>query len=171
MHTGRKKLTKSNFDEIYRYIKHNYLSKKDYLVQQKVPLVRIDDCPIDVRVITQKCNSEWVVTGKLVKVAAKDFIITNMAQKLLTFENAIRDLNIPHLNNNKLEPKIDKICISASSQLEQNNPEIHLIGFDIGFTSQGFIWVIEGNYKPDLSMFYRLDDKTIYKNISKGKQG
>ena len=156
MHTGRKKLMKSNFDEIYRYIKHNYLSKKDYLVQQKVPLVRIDDCPIDVRVITQKCNSEWVVTGKLVKVAAKDFFITNMAQKLLTFENAIRDLNIPHLNNNKLEPKIDKICISASSQLEQNNPEIHLIGFDIGFTSQGFIWVIEGNYKPDLSMFYRL---------------
>ncbi|MFJ7727603.1 YheC/YheD family protein [Neobacillus sp. NPDC097160] len=170
LHTGRKKLTKSSLEEIYRYMKENYLSKKDYLIQQKLPLASIDDCPLDVRVITQKCNSEWIVTGKLVKVAAKDFIITNAAQKLLTFKDAINDLNISHLNINRLELKIDKICISASRQLENNNAEIHLIGFDIGFTSQGLIWVIEGNYKPDLSMFHRMDDKTIYKNILKAQK-
>ncbi|EKN70696.1 hypothetical protein BABA_04624 [Neobacillus bataviensis LMG 21833] len=170
VHSGRKKLTKSNFGEIYCYMKENYLSKKDYLIQQKLPLASIDGCPMDVRVITQKCNSEWIVTGKLVKVAAKDFIITNAAQKLLTYEDAIKDLDISQFNNNKLEQKIDRICITASRQLEHNNEEIHIIGFDIGVTRQGLIWVIEGNYKPDLSMFYRLDDKTIYQNISKARQ-
>ncbi|WP_170289766.1 YheC/YheD family protein [Cytobacillus depressus] len=170
IHSDRKKMTRSNFDEVYRYIKEKYLSQKYYLVQHKLPLAMINDCPLDVRVITQKCNSEWIVTGKLVKVAAREFFITNAVQKLLTLEEAIRDLNISHLTINEFEPKIDKICITAAKQLEVHNPEIHIIGFDIGFTHEEVIWIIEGNYKPDLSMFNMLEDKTVYKNIKKAKR-
>ena len=170
VHTETIGIRKSNFDETYHYINENFLSRKDYIVQQKLPLASIDGCPIDVRVITQKYNSEWIVTGKLVKVAARNFIITNVAQKLLTFEAAINDLNIPYPTI-QLEQKINNICISAARQLENNIVGIDIIGFDIGFTSQGHIWIIEGNYKPDISMFNRLKDKTIYKNILMVKRG
>ena len=47
---------------------------------------------------------------------------------------------------------------------------IKIIGFDIGITDLGDIWIIEGNHTPDLSMFYMLEDKSIYMNILKSKR-
>ena len=74
------------------------------------------------------------------------------------------------LNIDLLEDEIDEICISAARQLEENRSGIKIIGFDIGITDQGDIWIIEGNHTPDLSMFYMLEDKRIYMNILKAKR-
>ncbi|WHY85497.1 YheC/YheD family protein [Neobacillus novalis] len=170
IHTGRKKFTKSSLEETYQFIEEHYLSKKYYLVQQKINLAMINDCPMDVRVIAQKVDSNWKITGKIVKVAENDFFITNVAQKLLSLEDAIRYLNISNLNNDTLESKIDEICISAAGQLEADMKEINMIGFDIGITDQGNLWIIEGNYNPNLSMFYMLEDKKIYMKMLKAKR-
>ena len=131
IHSGIRKVTKVGLDETYRFIEEHFLSNKYYLVQQKIPLVTIKGCPIDVRVIAQKPDSTWIVTGKIVKVAAKEFIITNAAQKLLLLEDAIRDSTISHLKSEVLETKIDEICISAAKKLEEYNTKITIIGFDI----------------------------------------
>ena len=167
---GIRKVTKVGLDETYHFIEEHFLSNKYYLVQQKIPLATINGCLIDVRVITQKPYKNWIVTGKIVKMAAKEFIITNAAQKLLLLEDAIRDSTISHLKSRILETKIDEICISAAKQLEANNTEITIIGFDIGVTNQGDIWIIEGNYIPSLSMFKVLEDKEMYKNILKARR-
>ncbi|MGE8205248.1 YheC/YheD family protein [Heyndrickxia sp. NPDC080065] len=169
IHSGGRKFTKSTLEETYRFIEEHFLSKEYYIVQQKLSLAAINDCPMDIRVITQKVGSVWFVTGKIVKVAGNGFFITNAAQKLLLFGDAIKESNISHLNRGSLEDKIDGICLTAASQLEVNNPEIAIIGFDIGITHQGDIWIIEGNYTPDLAMFNKLKDKNIYRNIVRTK--
>lgn len=153
IHSGIRIITKTSLDETYSYIEEIFLSKKDYIVQQKVYLAEIDKCPMDVRVITRKVESTWIVTDKIVKVAGPNFIITNAAQKLLTLENAIQDSSISSQHNEKLEAKIDKICLLAANQLEKSNEELTIIGFDIGITNKGEVWIIEGNYVPDLTMF------------------
>lgn len=170
IHAGRSKQTKSSFAKTYQYIQKIYQSKKYYLIQPKLPLATINDCPMDVRILVQKSGKLWMITGEIVKVAAKNFIITNAAQKLLSIMNALQASNIAHLNKKMLISKIESICLTAAKVLENTKTGITIIGFDVGITLSGEIWIIEGNYQPDLSMFYRANDKTIYMNISKGSK-
>lgn len=165
IHYGIKKITKPNLEDAYSYIKETFLSKKVYIVQQRVQLATIHDCPIDLRVITQKVDSTWSVTGKMVKVAGENFIITNAAQKLLTLEKAIQESTISHKNNEIFEDELEEICISAAKKLDEKNIELSIIGFDVGITDQGDIWIIEGNYIPDLTMFKELEDQQVYMNM------
>ncbi|WML42354.1 YheC/YheD family protein [Neobacillus sp. OS1-2] len=170
IYVGRKKILKANFEETYHFIEEQLLPRKYYIVQQTLPLASIDGCPLDVRVIVQTYDSTWHVTGKIVKVAAQDFFVTNIAQKLLSLEEAIRDANILNKNKETLESEMEATCITAACQLEANLPGKNIIGFDIGFTPQGDIWIIEGNYHPNLSMFYRLEDRDMYMNILRAKR-
>lgn len=169
IHAGTKIVTKSSLNKTFHYLNEFYLKKKYYLIQQKLPLAKIDKCPIDIRVMTQKSNSNWIVTGKLVKVAEKNFIITNAAQKLLLMNEAINVQNTPNISLQKIDPKIDQLCVIASRQFEKHYPELTIIGFDIGLTRSGEIWIIEANFVPDIAMFNQLHDKNMYKNIVKLK--
>lgn len=162
--SGKMRKTFSGIDEAYEYINSNYLSKKPYLVQEKLALAEIEGCPFDIRVIVQKRHLSWEVTGKLIKVASPDFFVTNVAQKLLDF----RDLShLAFQDIDKLESDIDNICVSACKQLEGNYPQIKIIGFDIGVSISGDIWIIEGNYNPDLSMFMGHRFNKMYKRMRK----
>lgn len=167
IHSGIKTTMISNLEEAYKYIEDTYLSKKDYIIQQRVALATIDKCPLDVRVITQKDESTWRVTGKLVKLAGKNFIVTNAAQKLLTLEDAIRDSTILSKSSEPLNTKIEELCLSASKMLDEKNVDMKIIGFDVGITNEGNIWIIEGNYVPDLKMFKNFEEQ--YKNIQELK--
>ena len=167
---GIRTIKKRTLEETYQFIQENFLINKDYLVQQRIPLALINDCPIDVRVITQKIDSNWKVTGKLVKVAGKDFFVTNAAQKLLTLENAWKELAGSRINIKTLEKDIEEICLLASNQLEKGDKSIDIIGFDIGLTEQGDIWIIEGNYVPDLTMFNKGEFEQMYKDIGNAKK-
>ena len=111
IHSGIRKFTKATLEETYHFIEENYLSEKYYIIQQRLPLATINDCPIDCRVIVQKIDSTWRPTGKIVKVAGEGFFITNAAQELLSLENAIQDSNMSHINIDILEDEIDEICI------------------------------------------------------------
>ncbi|WP_277587574.1 YheC/YheD family protein [Psychrobacillus antarcticus] len=165
IHSGIRTDIKTNLDEAYRYMEDTYLTKKDYIIQQRVPLATIDYCPMDVRVIAQKDESTWKITGKVVKLAGKNFIVTNAAQKVLTLEEAIRDSTILSKCNEPLNTEIDEICLSATQILDGKNIDLNIIGFDVGITNQGDIWIIEGNYVPDLGMFKEYEEQ--YKNIKK----
>lgn len=170
IHSGIRKFTIATLEKTYHYIEKNYLTEKYYIIQQRLPLATINDCPIDCRVIVQMVDSTWRATGKIVKVAGEGFFITNAAQELLSLENALQDSNMSLLNIELLEDEIDEICTCAARQLEKNKTGLKIIGFDIGITGQGDIWIIEGNHIPDLSMFYELEDKSIYMNIIKAKK-
>ncbi|MCJ8009855.1 YheC/YheD family protein [Lederbergia wuyishanensis] len=170
VHTGRKKIIKTSIEETYDYLQSHFFNKKYYLIQETLPLATINNCPFDIRVIVQKNHASWKVTGIVVKVVSKEFFITNVAEKILTLDEAISVSSISHINTNSLKRKISEICISASRQLNKDKKNIKIIGFDIGLTNQGDIWIIEANFAPDLAMFYRLEDKTIYRNIYESKK-
>jgi len=169
IHAGRTLFTKANLEEAYEFIEELFLTRKNYLVQQKLPLATINNCPIDVRVITQKSGSIWIATGMLVKVAGDGYFITNAAQKLLTLSDTFNATNISSIHLKSLEEKLKKICIYATKQLDAAEKNVNLIGFDIGISDESEIWIIEGNYIPDLYMFYRLENKEMYLKILKTK--
>ncbi|WP_391206848.1 YheC/YheD family protein [Psychrobacillus sp. L4] len=170
IHSGIRKVTKQNLNDTYRYIQDICQNTKDYIIQQRVKLATIDGCPMDVRVITQKVYSAWNVTGKIIKVAGKNFFITNATQKLLSFDEGIQDSTISHLTRDSLEEEMDRICTLAARHLYEKNIKLTIIGFDIGITDRGDIWIIEGNYTPDLSMFKLMEDEKMYMNIMNARK-
>lgn len=169
IHTGMKKIIKTSLDEAFHYLKHSELSQSEYIVQQRIDLATINNCPIDIRVITQKVNATWIVTGKIVKVAGEQFFITNAAQKLLTLEQALKEANSLSVHIRNLENRLDKISLLASKRMEENSEELSIIGFDIGLAKNGSLWMIEGNTVPDVNMFKALEDPTMYHTIIKGR--
>lgn len=171
MHIGKKKVKKKNFRETYKLLQEVYLLQDYYLIQQCLPLATIDSCPVDIRVIMQIISSDWKVTGKIVKVASKDYFITNAAQQLLPFQDAIDASTVLDKNVKQIEKEIEAICLVAAKKLETEHEEMKIIGFDVGLTNNGQLWIIEGNFNPDLSMFSMLKDRSIFMKILTYKRG
>ncbi|WP_252503363.1 YheC/YheD family protein [Sporosarcina sp. Marseille-Q4943] len=165
VHERRNRKCIEDFDQLFRYLLEEYLLQKDYIVQQRISLAELDGNPFDVRVITQIDEGSWIMTGQVVKVAAKDYFVSNRASKLLTLENALSESG----NETSLEhcaKRIEKVCKKASKRLWRNIGKISIIGFDIGIDGKGEVWVIEGNYAPSLSMFYMFGNNEIHERIS-----
>ncbi|WP_397538260.1 YheC/YheD family protein [Rummeliibacillus pycnus] len=167
IHAGIRKLKKMSVDEAFEYIKKTYLSKSEYIVQRRIALATINNNPIDLRVVTQKVNGVWHITGKIVKVAGEHFFITNAAQKLLTLDQAVLDAKIRRFHMNNFNTLLSKTCLLASSFLEETFGDLNIIGFDVGITKKGNMWIIEGNMVPDIKMFHELEDETMYQTILK----
>ncbi|MBS4179337.1 YheC/YheD family protein [Lederbergia citrea] len=172
IHIENRKITLTDREEVYDYLKDlqksHYYNR--YIVQQRIPLATIDDCPFDLRVMVQRKrgSSNWVVTGKAAKVAAENFLVTNVAQNVLPVEEAIQNSTLCHIQHQSLLPEIDNIGIQAATKL---NPKYRTVGFDIGIDHNGKIWIIEANFNPVISIFDLLIDKMMYETIKKFKKG
>lgn len=161
---GRQKWVIVGIEQAYEHVHKIAPVEENYIVQRGIELATIDNRFMDIRVMTQKVANEWYVTGKVVKVAGPHFFVTNAAQAILTLQQALSRSTILSMFHWQLEKQIDGMCKAAAHLLDQP-AERTIIGFDIAVTDLGRIWVIEGNYVPDLSFFKRLDDTTMYNTI------
>lgn len=141
---------------------------KTYIVQHRIPLTEIDLCPFDIRVMVQrKGDLPWKVTGRLVKLASFGFAITNvnLGATILPVETALQHSPLRHLPQETLIFQLDQVALLATERIQQHDPRIQVIGFDMGFDSLGNVWIIEANNAPDDYIFLDLEDKTMYETI------
>lgn len=164
IHKGRQKWVIAGIKQVYAHICEMAPMEDFYIIQRGIALATIDNRFSDIRVMTQKTAKDWRITGKLVKVAGPHFFVTNAAQAILTWQQALRHSTIHPKFHRQLESRIDAICLAASYLLDQS-AERRIIGFDIAVTDYGQIWVIEGNYAPDVSLFIKLEDPAMYNTI------
>jgi hypothetical protein len=150
--------------QTYDYLKKRIRRKQRCIVQQRIPLATIDDCPFDLRVMVQrrKGSSKWEVTGTLAKVAAKNFVITNVAREISPVEKAIELSSIDECVLEDLLSKIDHIALLTAKRLQKFYPKQRMIGIDMGIDQNGNVWIIETNFKPGMFLFHFLEDKTMY---------
>lgn len=102
-------------------------------------------------------SNQWFVTGKYAKVAAKDYMITNVTNQVLTLTHAIPQSSINHIFLQERIPELDSLALIAAHQLRRFYPNIRVIGFDIGIDGNGKLWIIEANFKPTFAPFRKLD--------------
>ncbi|MBS4194942.1 YheC/YheD family protein [Lederbergia citri] len=166
-------------DQTYAYLEEK-MGSRNYLIQSYISLLKINQSPLDIRVIVQKCEDSglWIVTGKVAKLAGDGFFVTNNGLSggtTLPIEKAIHEslLVIPDNNLNSLLSEIDRITLLATDSLGRYYKKQRIFGFDIGLDTHGHIWIIEANLRPSMSHFYKLKDKTMYwkiKNFHKNKK-
>ncbi len=173
IHFGYKKKILKSAQEAYDFLRESYYSRrKKYIVQQKISLATINNCPFDIRVMVQrkKESNQWQVTGKLAKVAARGFIITNVAQAVLPVEEAIERSKL-NFSTPELLAEIDQVSLLTANHLLKYYSTRRTIGLDIGIDINGKVWIIEANLKPDILMFKLLEDRSSYKMIRWFRKG
>jgi hypothetical protein len=159
----------------FRYIRRKIGSIR-YMVQRRISRPTIKGRPFDMRVIVQrrKKSPVWTVTGKVIKVAGKGYIVSNNSRSngtLLEFNSGIRKSSIKHLSHHKIESRINRIALLSTKRLNVFFPGHRMYGFDMGPDRKGHIWIIEANLFPSRSHFLKLKDKTMYHRITAFKKG
>ncbi|MCM3690267.1 YheC/YheD family protein [Neobacillus niacini] len=174
LHIERRKSYMSKKENIYDYLKENYFPRKRqrYIVQQRIPLATINNNQFDVRVMVQrkKDSLEWVVTGKLARVAANNFVVTNVAKTVLSVEDAIDNSLI---NNDKMKDivaDLEEVSLLIAKKLANSYTQKRVYGIDLGIDLDGKVWIIEANLRPAVSMFKLLNDGS-YETIKSYKKG
>jgi hypothetical protein len=160
IHTGNTKIfcERSGLAEFLDKEKYR---RKIYIVQEKIPLATMDDRPIDIRVMVQRKedSNEWNVTGKLVKVAARGYFITNVAPEILELNAAFEKSSLlEDVDFQAISDDLDIIAILTAYQLEEYYPNSQIFGLDIGITDVGKVYIIEANLKPSWSLFKKLKE-------------
>ncbi|GGG70200.1 hypothetical protein GCM10010918_26860 [Paenibacillus radicis (ex Gao et al. 2016)] len=146
-----------------------WLRKKNrghgYIVQRRLQLAQIGHKPFDMRIMTQRKKgsaSTWSVTGSYAKVAAKGYLVTNVTSRPLP---VLKALKLARIGDRSLLVKTERIALLAAKRLGEHYPKLRQVGFDIGIDKKRRIWIIEGNYKPDLRPFRRLKDSSMHRRI------
>ncbi|MCR8642092.1 YheC/YheD family protein [Paenibacillus sp. N1-5-1-14] len=175
IHRGRNIQFVKGADHVFNMLKPGI--QIPYLIQSRINLAEIGKRPYDLRVMVQRHthSSEWVVTGKLAKIAGPGFIITNTARsrgRVASFSEATR---LSKVLNGRAMPvmhaSVNELSIKIAKQLSTGYPNQRIMGIDIGIDKNGTIWIIEVNFTPSTGLFLKLKDKSAYQRIMQYKKG
>jgi hypothetical protein len=127
------------------------MKKYTYIVQQGIPLVTIDNRPVDFRVLVQKkAPNAWSVTSIVARIANDKSIVSNLAQggTLVTVSQAFK--GIKWRTSHPPEPShLIKTALKVTQTLEkQIEGHFAEFGIDLAADAAGNIWLLEVNSKP-----------------------
>lgn len=144
-----------------------FIRGRGYLIQKGINLLRHQERPFDLRVLTQKAPSgHWETTGMLGRVAAPHKIITNYHSGGQIFP--VQKLLLAHMTKLETAQVIEHLKtlgIQMAQQLETVYPGIKEIGLDVAIDDQHNLWLLEINTLPSIVVFKLFPDKSIYRKI------
>lgn len=152
-------------DKVLQWL-HKRNKSHGYIVQKRLYLAQIGHKPFDIRIIVQRkkgSSANWNVTGSYAKVAAQGYLVTNVTSRTIPVLEAFKLSRIE--DPRSLLIKAEHIALSSAKRLGEHYPTLRQVGFDIGIDRKHRIWIIEGNYKPDLRPFQLLKDSSMHRKI------
>lgn len=140
---------------------------RSYLVQQGIDLLRHEDRPFDLRVLTQKnLHGAWETTGMLGRVAAPQKVVTN-------YHNGGSIFSVDTLFKGHMTPaemtatvqQLKSLGVRIGAQLETAYPGLKEIGLDVAMDQHHDLWLLEVNTLPSIIVFKMFQNKAIYRRI------
>ncbi|RHW37365.1 YheC/YheD family protein [Neobacillus notoginsengisoli] len=139
------------------------LSKRPYLVQERISLATFQGNPFDLRVSVQMNGSgRWQVTGMVGKVASDGNYVTNIAMggKAYPLDILLKKNN---LNKAKVYKAVENFSIRAAKRLSAQIEGLSDLGFDIGLTGEGFPMFIECNARDHRITFKNAKLESVWR--------
>lgn len=145
----------SKFEGLMAHLNRRSSRLNNYVVQQGIRLIEIDQCPIDFRFhMTKNSNNEWVVAAIGAKKAGKGSVTTHVRTggQLMTPEQVMRQ--IFGARADAVLSGAKETAIRLAQDIERNyRHTLGELGFDIGIDQNERIWMFEANSKPGRSIF------------------
>jgi hypothetical protein len=139
--------------------------KQKYLFQTYIPLLKVNNRSLDVRVVMQKYNKgKWQCTGIECRVAREDEDLTNISRggEAMTLETVIKKSS-QDLSYSLVYRNIVNLCQRFCRIMDQRNDHFAEFGIDIALDEVGFPWILEANIYPSFKGFKKLDYDTYLK--------
>jgi len=164
IHHENNAVTMGDLDKLLQWLRKENKGR-GYMVQRRLQLAQIGHKPFDIRIMAQRkkgSSSNWDVTGTYAKVAAQGYLVTNVTSRTIPVLEALK---LARIGDRSLLVQAERIALLAAKRLGERYPELRQVGFDIGIDRKRRIWIIEGNYQPDLRPFRLLKDSSMHRRI------
>lgn len=148
-------------------------SSSTYLMQRGINLARIHGRSFDIRVYMQKPKNDWIVSGKVARVAASGRFLTNYhqgAKPALVPDVLQQVFRAQPSRIRTMIGQIEQLSLISSQVLDARFPGVRELGVDIAVDRDGKLWLLEVNTSPACITFRLLPDKTMYHQILKHKR-
>jgi glutathione synthase/RimK-type ligase-like ATP-grasp enzyme len=163
--------------EAFRYVRENVRKlkkrrKRKIIIQQFIPLAKKGEHPFDIRMMLQKKDGEWIISGRAAKVAAKGYFITNAAREVMHVEEIIHKSTInPFLmRTRRIIRRLETVSLLVANTLEEHYPDKNEMGIDVGIDDNGKVWIIEVNMTPSIFLFEILRDRRMIGEILRNRE-
>jgi hypothetical protein len=148
-----------NIKGLEKMLKELNILNKQYLYQTYIPLLKIYNRPLDVRVVMQKYDkNSWKCSGIECRVAGENEVLTNIARggEAMTLEDVVigSGINQPY---DKIYESIINLCQKFCYLIDLKDEHYAEFGLDIGLDQEGFPWIIEANIFPSFKGFKEMD--------------
>ncbi|MFP7299302.1 YheC/YheD family protein [Neobacillus niacini] len=135
------------------------LINKQYLYQTYIPLLKINNRPLDVRVVMQKYDlNSWKCSGIECRVAGENEVLTNIARggEAMTLEEVVVGSGI-NRSYDRIYESIINLCQRFCNLIDRKDEHYAEFGLDIGLDQEGYPWIIEANIFPSFKGFKEMD--------------
>lgn len=146
----------------------SYKKSGSYLVQRGINLMQYRGRKFDLRVVTQRRNSQdaWRVTGVLARVAAPGRIVTNGSQGASIHPyQQVFGANMSNGQTGKLKGSIDNLALRIARRYTLTYAKCIELGLDVAVDDKHRTWLLEVNTRPQIKPFTRLKDLSMYRTI------
>ncbi|MDR0136289.1 YheC/YheD family protein [Metabacillus idriensis] len=143
------------YKSLDQFFKFSFGSRKmeDYLLQERIKLIRIEHQQVDFRVHTNKDSmGRFHVTAIAAKIAGKGSVTTHVDNGGIV--KTLEELFDQKDERNQAFRSLTSAALVLSEKIDQCiEGFIGEIGFDFGIDDCGNVWLFEANSKPGRSIF------------------
>ncbi len=160
-----------SFKQLHNFIV-NVNTKKQFILQKGVDLLKCNKNPFDIRVEVQKLEDDWQVTGIVAKVAEAKKLVTNRHSggKGTPLKQVFNTAEISYRNQLEIKNELGALGRKTAVCLNKKYEHLKEIGLDVGIDKNLNLYVLEVNTKPQFGIFKQLEDKTMYNEILKNNK-
>jgi len=156
----------ASFDALYEALKQ-YASRRGYIVQKGIYLLKHRGRRFDLRVMVQKnLSNRWETTGIIGKLSHPRKIVTNYHSggTMMSFEQ-LMSTHLAASGIEALKSKLHRLGVIIGRQLSTAYPGLKELGVDVAIDTKFHPWVLEVNTKPHPYIFNKLADKSMHRKI------
>lgn len=167
MDDGTKKIYQDSYvprfkfteDKLFLEKVKELVGRKKYIVQQEIVMAKMVDKFFDMRVMVQKnIEGKWMVSTCASRVAYNYSFITNINRYVLRIEDVLEHLPLKKYNILRTLITLRKISIQAVEMLDSQLSHFGELSVDFALDTNGKLWIIEVNGKPQKVIFDELKD-------------
>lgn len=160
-----KKLAIKSETGLEKFFNENSMFFRNYLIQELIPLAKVDQSLFDIRIVMQKDeNRNWVNSGIECRVAGKKNLVTNISRGgyALTIDETLKGA-FHEGDNEELKDELNDLCIRICKRFDDMGYHFAEFGIDIGIDVNKKLWIIETNVFPSFKGFKAMDHETYLK--------
>jgi glutathione synthase/RimK-type ligase-like ATP-grasp enzyme len=125
-------------------------AKTPYLLQEGIPLLELDNRPLDIRVLVQKNEKgEWKRTKTYIRLAAKGEFVSNLSTGGEAFAISLLKNEMSLFSYQQMRKQLQFLVKKLPELIEEKAKRtLGELGMDFGVDDAGQVYILEINSKP-----------------------